>query len=566
MLSVIIAITIGKGALDHGNPGAFAFFVRKYPGKRGRGMFAEKKFINGRIYTMKSEGDVCEALAVSGGKIVAAGTNEEIGKIETGETVDLGGRAVYPGFTDAHMHLYSYAVQLSQVDLRECRSMEELQEAFLKKAKETPKGTWIIGSGFNQEHFQDPRMPTRKELDAVSTEHPILAERCCGHVACVNTPALELSDAEHKLPDPSVLDRDEDGCPNGILRETAISPVTDCVPDPYPSFESKVNALERAARKVSASGITSVHTIQVKFGGMFENLSLYQELEQQGRLPLRAYVSFDDYPSFGMRTGFGNDKIKTGFYKIITDGSLGSHNAALREPYSDDPSNSGILYYPQETLTELCRKAYELDVQLGIHAIGDRALENVVTALETVYTENKKSDPRFRIIHATCCSPELIRRMKELPVILDVQPPFITSDLDWAPERLGPERIKNAYLAKTYLDNGFLLTGSSDSPVDPFDPFYGIWSVVCRRAADGHPADGWRPEECIGVYDALCMYTKNAAYASFEENLKGTLEPGKLADFVVASEDLFRIDPFCIKDVIALSTYLGGEEVYRRGE
>ena len=156
--------------------------------------------------------------------------------------------------------------------------------------------------------------------------------------------------------------------------------------------------------------------------------------------------------------------------------------------------------------------------------------------------------------------------MRELPVILDIQPPFITSDLDWAPERLGPERIKSAYLAKTFLDSGFLLTGSSNSPVDPFDPFYGIWSVVCRRAADGHPADGWRPEECIGVYDALCMYTKNAAYASFEENRKGTLEPGKLADFVVASEDLFRIDPFCIKDVTALSTYLGGEEVYRRGE
>lgn len=528
-------------------------------------MYADQVFLNGKIYTLADEHDQIEGFAVRDHKIIASGTNEQMRQIDAEEVVDLGGRVVLPGFIDAHQHLLCYAQGLAQVDLKGCTSLEELQKRLRKRVEETPKGGWVQGFGFDHEIFEHPVLPTKADLDAVSTENPILISRYCMHIHVANSLALREGKVGENGEEPEKLGRDETGALNGILREGAVTAVLNQIPDPYPTYEATKDVLAKACQMLSAVGITGVHPIQATSCDAFEYLKLYQDLDREGRLPVRAYVSFDEFPGFGMKTGFGNDKVKYGFYKIFTDGSLGSRNAALYEPYSDDPGNCGVLIHTQEELTALCQKAYDMDLQIGIHAIGDKALGYVLTALETVYFSNPKPDQRFRIIHAQCCNPSLLERMKKLPVVIDIQPRFTSAgNIDWSIDRLGPERIQYAYPWKTYIKNGLLLTGSSDSPVEPYDPFLGIFSVVCRQAVDGHPEGGWHPEERVTVYEALCMYTKNAAYAAYEEDSKGTLEPGKLADFVVVSDDPFQVELFHLKDLFVYNTYLGGEEVYAR--
>lgn len=512
---------------------------------------ADKKYIRGKVYTMKAEGDCAEAFCIRDGKILAVGTAADLEAFDAEETIDLKGKTVLPGFIDCHQHTLEYAKTKAEVNLRNASTKEELLGELKKRANVTKKGRWIKGSGFDHEKFPDKQLPTAAELDAVSREHPIIISRYCVHIHVANTLAMKLAGVEGNI--------------SGLLKETAAAPVMEQIPDMLPTDKDKREAVEKAIYEMNSYGITGIHPIEASISKVKEYLNIYQDLEAEGRLNARVYFCPDSFPAFGMKTGFGNEKIRYGFYKMFTDGSLGPGTAALTEPYSDMPDNTGIMTSSPAEVKEKCKKAYNMGLQVGIHAIGDRGIEAAVDAIEACYLDNPRKDPRFRLIHGTCMRPDLIKRIKKLPVIIDIQPSFTSNNnIWWSEDRLGPKRIRYAYAWKTLIDEGILLTGSSDTPVENFSPLLGIYSVVYRQDRTGKPEGGWMPKERVSVYEAVCMYTKNAAYSSYEENIKGTLEEGKLADYVVLEKDPFMTKGLELKDIQVLETCLGGRPVYRK--
>ena len=526
-------------------------------------MYAEKIFINGKIYTMEHEGDVAEAFAVRDKKIIAVGTNEEIKSFEHDETVDLEGKTVLPGFIDAHIHLLAYGAGLLSVDLRGVTSIREVSELMAKKAAETPEGEWVRGLNFDQELFTEGRLPTKEDLDRISDKHPILISRYCQHVHVANSIALKMAgiDADTDINE-ELCKRDEHGEPNGILCDTGVAPVLKIIPDPIASYDAKKKAAEMVCRDMAKYGITGAHTVRGKHVDLDDYLNIYQDLEDEGHLPVRIYASFDEYPNLPFRTGLGNEKVRYGFYKIYLDGSLGGRGAYFNEPYSDAPNEYGAMIHTPEEVCEMVEKANDMGLQIAVHCIGDKAIECIVDAIEKAYKKHPRPNARFRLIHVLGISAELIERCKKLPIMFDVQPKFLASDVRWAEDRLGPERSKYGFAWKKLIDAGFVVTGSSDCPVEPYNPFLGIYAAVTRQALDGYPEGGWFPENKVSVYEAIAMYTKNGAYASFEENIKGTISKGKLADFVVVDADPFEVEPNALKDIGVLGTYLDGNATY----
>ncbi|MBQ8151532.1 MAG: amidohydrolase, partial [Firmicutes bacterium] len=296
---------------------------------------------------------------------------------------------------------------------------------------------------------------------------------------------------------------------------------------------------------------------------LMEYMNAYQELYQEDRLNIRIYLGYDEIPNMDIRTGLGDNMVRYGYYKLFLDGSLGGRSAALLEPYSDEPGNSGVMNYTLDEVTELIREATKRHLQVGVHAIGDRATEMLTTAIETVAAEDLFPDPRFRMIHIQLVNEDLIERIKKLPVIIDTQPVFIHTDLPWIEDRVGKERMNYMNPWKRLIDEGMILTSGSDSPGADYDPWLGMHAAVNRTTADGFPKGGSHMEHAVSVYEALCMYTKNAAYASFEEKDKGTIEAGKLADFIVIDRDIVRVDTEELIDVKVRQTVLGGRTVYR---
>ncbi len=520
--------------------------------------------INGKVYTMENKDSVCEAFAVYDGKIIECGSTEEILKNQAKEIIDLKGKAVLPGFIDAHQHLLYHAKCLQTVNLANTKSWEEVKTILVDKAKNTKNGDWIHGVGFDHQLWLEPILPTKKELDEISKMHPILIDRYCMHVHSVNSEALRIAGItkDFKSASENTVGVDKDGEPTGVLWDSAIAPVLKVLPDPLESYDAKKETVAAILKDMNKYGITGAQPTQGKIVDAEEFIGIYQDLEKENRLTVRMYVNFDEYPCFGIKSGFGNEKIKYGFYKIYSDGNLGSRSAAMFEPYSDHPDMMGVLNYNEEEIDEMCQKAYERDLQIGIHAIGDRGLNIAINAIEKVYNSNPKKDPRFRLIHAFITNENLIERMKNLPVVLDIQPKFLATDITWAEDRLGSERIKYAFPWRRLIDEGLILAASSDLPVEHYNPFLGVHAIVTRKNLEGYPDGGWYPEQRVTVYEALEMYTKNAAYASFEENLKGTISRGKLADFIVLDKNPFEIDIDALKDVQVEKTFLGGEEVF----
>lgn len=512
---------------------------------------ADISFINGNIYSMEREGEACQAFSVRDNKIIAVGTTEEISRIHAEKTIDLHGKTVLPGMIDCHQHTYNYAQTLLQANLKNTSSVDEIQERLEKIKFSLQPGMWIKGSGFDEQRFLDKKLPVRADLDKVSVESPVIISRYCMHICVVNSKVLEMAG----------LDVQGDG----IIRETDMTKILSMIPDPCPDKESRKNMLYNAMKEMISVGITGIHPIQGRFVGAPEYLNLYQELKEEDRLLCRVYASFDEFPSFSMKTGFGDEMLKYGFFKIYSDGSLGTRDAALTKAYCDAPGHCGILNYSQREITKLCEKAYEKDLQIGIHAIGDKGIEIAVGAFEQCYKNHPKKDVRFRLIHGTVMRPDLIERIKRLPVMVDIQPGYTSNtNIWWSIDRLGKDRLEWSYAWKKLSDAGILMTGSSDAPVEPVDPFWGIYSVVMRMNGEGKPEGGWMPQERLSVYEAVCLYTKNAAYSSYEENIKGTLTVGKLADFIVTDRDVFRIPPAEIKDTKVLETWLGGKKIYDR--
>ncbi|MDD3537096.1 MAG: amidohydrolase [Eubacteriales bacterium] len=540
----------------------------------------DKLFKNGTIYTLENEGDTVEALAVTKGKIIFTGTLDDAEKqYEPKEVIDLQGKVLLPSVGDSHLHFYAYCQTLTTVDLAGCTTRKEAFERLKKKADETPKGMWIKGSNFDQSKWKDveDKLPTNKELDEVTTDHPLVIKRCCLHAVVANTKALE----EAKIGNGYVfgpgglVELNEDGSPNGIFREQASKIFDDIVPDPLLDKEIKATLMSQVLKEASALGITMFHTYAAAIWNFSEDLETYRELDEKGLLPVRMSICLDEmFENPELTAEEKNDpyrKVQYGTFKIFTDGSFGARSAALMEPYSDDPSTTGIMVIEQDELNEVTYQAYVSGLQPATHCIGDRGLEASIQAIEYTLERCKKEGWTdgdiadrlpFRLIHVQLCSSDQLARLKKLPVIFDIQPVFLCTDLHWIEQRLGKERMKGAYTWKRYVDEGFICCGSSDCPVESFNPWIGIYAAATRQDLDGTPEGGWYPEELVSIYEAYCMFSKNVPYANGEQDYMGTLEKGKFADMIVIDRDLFKRPANDILNVKVLKTYLAGDEVY----
>ncbi|MDR1292400.1 MAG: amidohydrolase [Clostridiales Family XIII bacterium] len=539
-------------------------------------MYADKTFYNGRIYTMNEPGETVEAIVVYGGRIVYAGGNEEALKWPANETEDLGGAIVLPGFSDTHMHVTADCLFASYVDLGGAASVADVVR--LMRERDDGSAGWLCGAGLFSERLAENRFPLRYELDEISVERPIVIMSHCGHINMINSVAIGLTEIVGRAEfEDECLDYYDDGEPNGILMEAAYGKyLSEILIGPW-TEPAYIKSLVRAGLPAySANGLTTLHAVGlISDAPPAESFDQYYELEKSGELPVRVVVNPSTDLPWAMRpvTGFGTDMVKLGARKIFLDGSMGGRTAALLEPYSDAPGETGVLAHTEEELTALFREAYEAGLEVSIHVIGDAAMERTLNAAEKVYPATDESDSfkrlagtdrRLRIIHAMIIKPGHIDRIKRLPVILDVQPGFLHDDVHIAEDRLGAARLKYLMPFKTFIDNGILLTGGSDAPVDPPVPLSGIQCAVTRQDLGGFPEGGFVAEEALSVYEAVALYTKNAAYCSNEERIKGTISVGKFADFILIDRDIFEVEPSEISGIQVLRTVLGGDTKYQR--
>lgn len=543
---------------------------------------ADKIFINAKAYTLEAEGVVKEAIVVKDGKFAYVGTNDEaLANYDAKEVIDLEGKTVLPGLGDSHLHFFAFCQTFTTVDLGGAKSKKEAIERLAAKAAETPEGEWIKGSNFDQSKWEDceDQLPTKEDLDKASTKHPIVIKRVCLHTAVANSLAVEKANLGkgYVFGPTGTVELDEDGIPNGIFREQASKIYDELIPDPFLIPENKKKYMKKGLDMAASYGLTMMHTYAAEIWKYTEDINEYLELNRKNELPVRMSVCLDEFYNKPFITKAEREDpfraAQFGTFKIFCDGSLGSRTAKLYEPYDDDPTTDGMLVVTQDEINEKVLKAYEMGLQPAIHCIGDKGLDCVVTSIEYALeksrehgmTEREQANRLpFRIIHAQMATPELVERMSKLPLVLDIQPSFFITDLHWIKERVGEKRANLSYTWKTYQKAGIRMAGGSDCPVEFFSPWNGIYSLVTRKDLDGYPEGGVQPEEKLSVYDSVCMFSKDIAYANGEDDLMGTIEVGKFADMVVIDRDIFNIPEDELKDVQALNTYLAGRETFRR--
>jgi len=513
--------------------------------------------LNVNVVTLNQKQPKAEAIAIQNGRIITVGSNEEarkyIGKKTT--VIDAKNKTIVPGFVDCHVHMTGFGQFLQTLNLRNVESVKEMQQKMWKYAQKNSEKSWILGGRWDQDKFAEKRYPTRWDLDAAVADKPVFLIRVCGHLGVANSRALQLAGISRETTiESGKIDLDEaTGEPNGILRENALGLVWKAIPKPNP--KELEQACISACKKAVKAGLTCVHWIV----GSAEEIRIIQKLYLNGKLPLRVYLGIsadllDQLIDLGLQTGFGNDMVKIGFVKVFADGSLGARTAALKKPYSDKPETRGIILYTQRKLNRLVSKAHRAGLQLAVHAIGNRAMETVLKAFENALKKHPRKNHRHRIEHCSVLNPKLIKHMKRLGLIASIQPHFVVSDF-WVVDRVGKHRARWVYPFKTLMKEGLIVTSGSDCPVEPIDPLLGVWAAVTRKSF---------AEESLTVKKALKTYTLNAAYASFDENKKGTIEVGKFADLTVLSDDLLNVPPDEIKKVRVEMTIVDGKIVYSR--
>jgi predicted amidohydrolase YtcJ len=513
--------------------------------------------LNANVVTVNPKQPRAQAIAVQNGKIIAVGSNQEIRKHARKNTkvIQCRKQTIIPGLIDCHAHMLEFGFSLQDLNLRQVGSIGEIQEKLREYIDKNPELDWILGGRWDQEKLAEKRYPTRSDLDAVVADKPVFLTRVCGCLAVANTKTLQLAGItrETTVKGGGIDLEESTGQPNGIVRGNAMNLVWKVVPKP--NTEQLKKACISACRKAVEAGLTGVHWL-VRSA---EEIRVLEKLYSEGRLPLRVYISvpvelLDETLSLGLLTGFGNDMMKIGFIKVFADGSLGARTAALKKPYSDDPENRGIMLCTQKELHQLVLKAHSGGLQLGVHAIGDRAMESVLKAFEEALKELPRQNHRHRIEHCSILNPGLITRMRRMSLVASVQPHFVASDF-WILDRVGRERARWAYPFKTLLKEGVTVASGSDCPIEQISPLLGIWAAVARED---------NVEERLSVEEALETYTLNAAYASFDEEKKGTIEVGKLADLTILSDDPTKIPPEKIRDVAVEMVIVAGEVVHSK--
>ena len=518
-----------------------------------------------RVWTGDDARPWAEAVAVSGDRILAVGENEEIAVFVTGGTtvIEGAGRLVTPGFIDTHVHFISGGFNLSSVQLRDAPNPRVFIDRIAEFARDLEPGVWILGGDWDHEQWGG-ELPRRDWIDSVTTDNPVWVNRLDGHMALANTAALTAAGVTRDTEevDGGTIERYDDGEPAGILKDNAMYLVDRVIPDP--PAELKDRALDAAMEYVAAQGVTSVHDM-----GSWSNVEVFERARNAGRMKTRIYAAIPlwDWQKLEARidsTGRGDEWVLLGGLKGFVDGSLGSHTAAFMDPFTDAPDDTGLLISTEEDLYTWTSGADKAGLHVMVHAIGDRAIRMQLDIFERVAAEHGPRDRRFRIEHAQHIDPADIARFAALEIIPSMQPYHAIDDGRWAEKVIGPERIKTTYAFRSLLDSGARLALSSDWSVAPATPIEGIYAAVTRRTLDGRNPDGWVPEQKITVAEALRGYTIDAAYASYEEDLKGSLEPGKLADFVILDRDLTTMAPEEIRDAKVDLTVVGGKVAYER--
>jgi predicted amidohydrolase YtcJ len=526
-------------------------------------------YTHGRIYTNDPEHPWAEAMAVSEGKISCIGKMDHVlldcgGGQEGVETINLKGQFLMPGFNDAHVHLGGAGADELAVPLTGVPSVEELQKRLADAVAQHKPGEWITGGGWDHTIWTEKKFPNRQQLDAVAPKNPVIFTHISGHVAVANSLALKSAEIDKTTPNPpgGEIEHDALGEPTGMLKEgAAMALVKVRIPDP--TTEQRRKGIELVLGNVARNGVTSVQDFSE-----WADFQVYQQLKEDGKLTVRITewlpfnLPLDDLQNMRAQGGAKDPWLKTGALKAFLDGALGSRTAAMLEPYSDDPSTTGILTMDPEKLIAMAIQRDKAGFQLNFHAIGDRANRIALDAFEAVAKANGPRDRRDRIEHAQVVAPLDFARFAELHVIASMQPSHQTTDMRWAEDRIGRERILGAYAWATLLKSGARLAFGTDYNVEPISPFRGLYACVTRERPDGGPKNGWEPQEKISLSDCIRAYTSGSAYAQFEEGKKGELKSGEFADFVILSNDLTKVPPAQFTKTRVLRTIVGGRTVY----
>jgi len=522
---------------------------------------------NGNIYTVDSALGRVEAIAITQGKIVAVGTAKEIEHWVRSNTkvIDLEDKFVMPGFNDAHVHFGSAGQGMLNVNVEGTRSLAEFQQRIGARLGEFGPDEWVTGRGWDQSLWKENRMPTRADLDDVSTAHPMLFERVDGHSSVANSLALELAGITRDTPDPEggVIVRDDAREPTGWLKEKAVELVGHLVP--APDRERRKRGLLLAMQEAARLGVTSIQD-----NSEWEDFLAFQDLKEEGKLTLRVTewlpfeASLDHLEEMRKEGGTTDLWLKTGALKAVTDGSGGSLSAAMLEPFANAPDNRGILLYEPEQLKKMVVDRDAAGFQIALHAIGDRANRVALDAFELARKVNNRRNTRHRIEHAQFVHRDDFSRFKELGVIASMQPCHVLNDLRWAPTILGPEREYEGYPWNSLRKAGALLAFGTDYAVEPLNPMRGLYASLTREFEDGGPEGGWLPGEKLGIAEAIRAYTWGSAYAEFEDHRKGTLAPGKFADLIVLSQDITHLPATEVLRTEVLLTLVGGKIVYEK--
>ena len=535
-----------------------------------------KALINGRIRAIDECNGLYEAMLVEDGKIVKIGTNDEImSEACCSEVVDLEGKDVLPGFIDAHIHLMDHAIfEKKTVLLGGTKSPEEIVEAVKAYIEENkiPEGEWITGFGWDQELFEDGEFPNCRQLDLATDKHPMMLTRRCGTICVANSKAMEIAGIDRNTPHPQggEILKFDDGEPTGLMLESAMSLIGNCVPKIKDKAVLK-ELLEFSFEEMLKNGVTVAHTEDFCSVGDKQALwDAYLELYAEGKMPINLVLQLrihkpeqmDEFFDFGFKSWQDFGRVKVGPIKFLGDGSLGAWSAGLNEPYSDKPETTGLLYFDVDEMSAMAKRVVDHDFDLTIHAIGDAAVETFLDSCISVKDEIKEKGFRPSIIHSQIMNERIFEKYKEVDAIGLIQPMYIHSDWRIADSRVG-DRMKTSYCYNSMLKDGIRLAAGSDLPIESVDAFEGIQVNVTRKDLQSLPEEGWYPEERMSRFDAVKLHTIDAAYVSRDEDKLGSLECGKQANFVVVSDDVFEVAEDHIKDIKVLETYVDGECKYK---
>ncbi len=522
---------------------------------------------NATIYTMAEDADPAEAMAWDReGRILALGDSEGLQeRFSDKPRHDLQGRVIIPGLIDAHGHIMNLGLSRLQADLGGTESVEEVIEVLREHEKTLPDEAWLTGRGWDQTRWPEAEFPLASDLDEAFPDRPVWLVRVDGHAAWANQAAMDRADKDLSgdwQPRGGQIFRDGDQQPTGIFIDTAMGEISSAIPET--SEAEREHALDLALEEIARMGLTGVH----EAGTSQDDLRRYLHREATDGLTVRIF-GYADGDGAMLASLCRNGKVETRRIavrgvKLYTDGALGSRGAALLEDYADDPGNTGLLFESDEDLQEVVDRAMECGLQLAIHAIGDAANRQAIDVIAAGRERIADNPGRHRIEHVQIIDPEDIPRLAEAEIVASMQPVHATSDMRWAEDRLGPDRLEGAYAWQRILDAGAVLALGSDFPVEPVNPMYGIHAAVTRQDRDGNPEGGWLPGQRLSIEQALAGFTRDAAYAGFAEEYTGTLEPGKLADFVVLDTDPFEADPETLHEIEVLMTVVGGETVFER--